>query len=185
MDNRSRFIHSEGSLYLLSVKEKNTFKEGFSFKKVSHVSNNLFKILGQYGHMFQYVYKLINLNPLPSNWESKRFFMKGRALISILDLTTDLEKFKNHERLKTFYNKGLDCSNPKCNKRGHYLLLTLGNMKNDNVGFGIHVDVFTESLELMTVDHILPKSKGGTYDLENLRPMCYKCNSRLGNSQAY
>lgn len=28
----------------------------------------------------------------------------------------------------------------------------------------------------MTLDHIIPKSKGGTKVVDNMRPMCRKCN---------
>lgn len=33
-----------------------------------------------------------------------------------------------------------------------------------------------------TADHIVPKSSGGTDDLENLQPACKNCNSAKGNS---
>lgn len=32
-----------------------------------------------------------------------------------------------------------------------------------------------------TIDHVIPKSKGGTDDLDNLVPACRDCNSRKGN----
>jgi 5-methylcytosine-specific restriction endonuclease McrA len=31
-----------------------------------------------------------------------------------------------------------------------------------------------------TADHVLPLALGGTHDLSNLRPLCRRCNSRLG-----
>lgn len=96
-----------------------------------------------------------------------------------LDITTDLEKFKRHRRLSVFYHKGLICANPQCNKEGKFLIM--GEAPNR----GIHVDVYTENLELMTVDHILPKSKGGSMTLDNLRPMCKTCNTKRGNKLNY
>jgi len=42
---------------------------------------------------------------------------------------------------------------------------------------GIHIDLYTADLTLMTVDHIIPKSFGGDMSLDNLRPMCRPCNS--------
>lgn len=92
---------------------------------------------------------------------------------------SDLKFYKEHKRLKVFYYKGLKCANPKCDEIGKYLIKTV-----DNVG-GTHIDVYTKDFKLMTVDHILPKSKGGTYDLENLDPMCMKCNTKKGNKEDY
>ncbi len=31
-----------------------------------------------------------------------------------------------------------------------------------------------------TADHIIPVSRGGTHDVDNLRPLCRRCNSALG-----
>lgn len=33
----------------------------------------------------------------------------------------------------------------------------------------------------MTADHIVPRSKGGTDDMTNLRCLCLSCNSSKGN----
>lgn len=184
---RQRFINYEDNLYLLSEIERHKFKETYDFIRINHVPEGLFKILGKYNHNYQFIYKLVNNHVLPEEWKSKKFFMKDRQLISVLDMKSGLERFKEHKRLKVFYNKGLECANPNCDEVGYYLLLTLGvkTIEVDALGYGIHADVFTKDLKLMTVDHILPKSKGGTYDLDNLRPMCYKCNQKLGHSQAY
>ena len=34
----------------------------------------------------------------------------------------------------------------------------------------------------MTIDHIVPKSLGGSGDIKNLRPLCLTCNSKRGIS---
>lgn len=34
---------------------------------------------------------------------------------------------------------------------------------------------------MMTIDHIIPRSKGGTRDQFNLQVMCFDCNLRKGN----
>jgi len=36
--------------------------------------------------------------------------------------------------------------------------------------------------EQLNLDHLIPKSKGGSNNLENLRLTCYRCNNSRGNS---
>jgi hypothetical protein len=90
--------------------------------------------------------------------------------IKILPLEELETKYSTHKRLKVFNTKGLKCVN--CVKEGEYLI-----MGKDKTNY-IHIDVYTKDFELMTVDHIKPKSIGGTYDIENLDPMCQTCNSK-------
>lgn len=93
--------------------------------------------------------------------------------IKILPLDELHTKYSRHKRLKTFHEKGLKCVS--CQREGKYLIATKDR------GGAIHIDVYTKDFELMTVDHIKPKSKGGSYDIENLDPMCAKCNTKKGN----
>jgi len=79
-----------------------------------------------------------------------------------------LHKYKDHRRLKVFYEKGCKCK--FCGVEGTQILHSLDKYNN------LHIDIFTDSLILMTVDHIFPKSKGGAYHISNLQPLCRGCN---------
>lgn len=35
----------------------------------------------------------------------------------------------------------------------------------------------------LTVDHLIPQSKGGTFSINNLVPCCRQCNSMKGDSE--
>ncbi len=80
-------------------------------------------------------------------------------------------KLKKHKRLKVFAHKGTKCTVPGCNEEGVYIILTRDN------GGSYHIDLYTKDFKLMTVDHRIPKSKGGSNKLENLFPMCTEHNS--------
>ena len=90
----------------------------------------------------------------------------------LYDLEMLHSKFSTHRRLRVFHHHGKVCSNPDCNKEGVYLI------KAQNTDGGFHVDLYTAEFELMTIDHIQPKSKGGDNTLENLQPMCHTCNTK-------
>ena len=85
----------------------------------------------------------------------------------------NLENYKEHRRLKVFYYKGTTCC--ECGIKG--TILTHGLDKKGN----LHIDLCTDKYYPLTIDHIIPKSKGGKDTLENLRPMCRDCNRRRGN----
>jgi len=89
--------------------------------------------------------------------------------LKILPMEDLHTKYSRHKRLKTFHTKGLKCVS--CPREGEYLIAAKDN------GGQIHLDIYTKEFELMTVDHIKPKSKGGSYDIENLDPMCSFCNT--------
>ncbi|MCK9416673.1 HNH endonuclease [Candidatus Dojkabacteria bacterium] len=92
--------------------------------------------------------------------------------LKILPLEDLQTKYSRHKRLKTFAQKGLKCVS--CYRVGKYLIAA-----KDKSG-QIHIDLYTKDFELMTVDHRKPKRLGGTYDIENLDPMCCFCNTKKG-----
>ena len=90
----------------------------------------------------------------------------------LYDLATLKTRFAKHRRLRVFHHHGTKCASPTCTKEGIYLI------KAKNTDGGFHVDLYTCEFELMTIDHIIPKSKGGNNSLENLQPMCHTCNTK-------
>lgn len=88
-----------------------------------------------------------------------------------------LKNYMDHKRLKVFLHKGLKCVS--CGREGDRLVLWYDYVRKGDFlpSRGLHVDVIAGDV-LMTVDHILPKSKGGRDTLENLDPMCSPCNSK-------
>jgi 5-methylcytosine-specific restriction endonuclease McrA len=84
-----------------------------------------------------------------------------------------LEEYKDHRRMKVFHQKGTKCV--KCDVIG--TKVGLGKDQSGN----LHIDVYTEDLYPLTIDHIIPKSLGGSDNIENLQPMCCLCNWEKGN----
>lgn len=84
--------------------------------------------------------------------------------------------FQYHRRLKVFWNKGFSCV--QCGLEGNKIIKSKDKCGN------VHYDLYhwtPGKRILMTVDHIIPKSLGGGNQLENLQPMCCKCNTAKGN----
>lgn len=106
---------------------------------------------------------------MPLNLTAKVFKYK---IVEFLPLV-DLKNYKTHSRLQVFFHKGCVCV--ECGLEGTQLAVGIDN------GGGRHVDLYTDDLYPLTVDHIIPKSKGGPMTLENLQPMCVGCNVKKGN----
>lgn len=81
------------------------------------------------------------------------------------------KKVKNHKRLSVFRENGLKCSADGCSNEGAFLI-----EGKDHNG-GLHIDLYTVDFVLMTIDHVIPRSKGGSNRMENKVPMCSKCNT--------
>jgi hypothetical protein len=87
----------------------------------------------------------------------------------------NLEKYKDHRRLKVFYEKGIKC----CECGIEATKIVHGRDRRGN----IHIDICTDDYFPLTIDHILPKSKGGSNYINNLRTMCSDCNEKRGNDE--
>ena len=77
-------------------------------------------------------------------------------------------------RYMTFYQKGLTCA--CCGRVGtHFKLDGDGDVRR-------HFNLYCDDGMLMTKDHIMPKSLGGSDSIDNLQPMCAECNFKKGNT---
>lgn len=99
----------------------------------------------------------------------------GYTLVEELPMSS-LVNYATHRRLRVFHEKGLACTVPGCPHVGTRLII--GSDKAGN----LHVDVYTDDLILMTVDHHVPVSLGGSDALSNLFPMCRPHNTSKGNN---
>lgn len=81
------------------------------------------------------------------------------------------------DRYKLFFSKGYKCID--CGLEGKYFAL-----EKDRKANGYHLNLYSikdgEEI-LMTKDHIIPKSKGGTDELNNYQTMCRICNIKKGS----
>ena len=86
-----------------------------------------------------------------------------------------LHEFKDHDRLKVFYHKGVECVS--CGRKATQI--ALGEEKKGKKK-GLHWDLYDDSFYPLTVDHTIPKCRGGGEELENKQPMCFGCNQKKG-----
>lgn len=83
--------------------------------------------------------------------------------------------YKDSWRYRTFYQKGTKCA--CCGRTGTYFKLKVDSKNIERA----HFNLFSEDGTLMTKDHIIPKSKGGSDCIDNFQTMCQECNKKKAN----
>lgn len=83
-------------------------------------------------------------------------------------------------RIKAYASKGVTCAH--CGISGTMFAIERYECQPMS---SCHLNLYhvrKDGSEVMiTVDHVIPKSKGGTEDEDNLQPLCKPCNCRKGN----
>ena len=67
-----------------------------------------------------------------------------------------------------------------CGRIGTVMMLDVHGCYYSRAHFNLYA-VQGNKLILMTRDHIIPRSKGGTDNLDNLQTLCTKCNNKKGD----
>lgn len=103
-------------------------------------------------------------------------FYKDKRYAKI-DFNGDLIK-GNSQRYQTFFTKGCKCV--KCGIEGKYFAKE--RFRDQST---YHLNLYTVDDNgnevLMTKDHIIPQSKGGSDDISNYQTMCEPCNKEKGS----
>lgn len=102
-----------------------------------------------------------SLPPFYGNSDSCRAFHEGVIIVNKSGVPGTL-------RRKVFYEGNFTCD--ICNIKGYEEKFPRG-------GYGYYTLIHGLYL---SIDHIIPKSKGGSHKRENLRILCTKCNSKKG-----
>ena len=103
-------------------------------------------------------------------------FEKERNL-SKVNFNGDIIK-GNSQRYQTFFTKGCKCV--KCGIEGKYFAKEK-HLKDRSFHLNLYAIDENDEEVLMTKDHIIPKSKGGSDDISNYQTMCVRCNKAKGN----
>ena len=91
----------------------------------------------------------------------------------------DVNVYLDSNRYKMFQEKGVTCAH--CGREGKLFIMEKHLLNDVSPHFNLYAIDPNGKLVLMTKDHIIPKSKGGSSKLSNLQPLCSKCNNKKGN----
>ena len=79
-------------------------------------------------------------------------------------------------RLVTFLVKGITCVT--CGLTGKFFAKEKARPEESSFHLNLYAIDNNGKEVLMTRDHIIPKSKGGSEEIENMQTMCCKCNCK-------
>lgn len=89
-------------------------------------------------------------------------------------------------RLLTYCHYGVDCVVPGCKISGEYFAIERAiNQQTSQYHLNLYGLDASGREVMITSDHRLPKSKGGSNELHNRQPMCYPHNAQKGNKLIY
>lgn len=89
-------------------------------------------------------------------------------------MTADLEVSIRGKRLRVYAEKGVVCVT--CGIIGTHFAI-----ERHHGHRRWHLNLYCDNGRMMTIDHIIPKSRGGKGVMSNLQPMCFNCNNRKGS----
>lgn len=122
----------------------------------------------------QYIHKTGRLSWLEQ--KTRQVILEERPFTSIEDIFRHKSRWLKR-RLTIFRTKGIQCT--CCGVIATRVIKGI-NPSGGKYGSS-HVNLYTNDGLLITVDHIIPLSKGGPDTLENKQPMCCICNGKKGN----
>lgn len=123
-------------------------------------------------------------NTDPEHLLAPAFWSSSNIILHKVRLITPSRHHYSGRNIFYFLVKGkgtITCC--KCGIRGTHIIDYKLKSEQKNGG-GVHHDVFCLTyqgkFQMMTVDHILPRSLGGMDGITNYRPMCTTCNGKRG-----